>query len=364
VFAICWSAPVVDELNGHPGNLTLVFDSAATPKAKLGAGAGWHAVVRAVGVRPWWLHVPHDRWERKYDVRSQPGGRATTTCLFLLGALLAALIVALARRRRDVAAAALIGFVLCAALAAEAAATPVPRILSATLGYTMWWGTQVGMWVWLILAWSAWLGLAWLAERARLPAWLARLGGRARLPAGRMRLAGRTRLAGRARPRLRLQGRPAASLGVGLACLIGVAGTAAVGAAVAATEKPDEHLAIYRPLAELGRSLERAIPAGRTIQLEGRLDISALPIKPGLRYLMVRHGVRVLGRGSYLRLGGWYELYDRPYDDDVYVYDGVKPPAPRARLVDRVRYRDGWGAHVVSVWMTPGSRRRSAIAGT
>src|SRR6202023_2733106 len=63
------SAPVIDELSERTGNITLVVRSATTPKPTLGASVGWHAVVRAVGVRPWWLYVPVDRWQRQYDVR-------------------------------------------------------------------------------------------------------------------------------------------------------------------------------------------------------------------------------------------------------------------------------------------------------
>ena len=42
----------------------------------LGATVGWHAVVRSVGVRPWWLYVPASEWERKEDVRATPSSAA------------------------------------------------------------------------------------------------------------------------------------------------------------------------------------------------------------------------------------------------------------------------------------------------
>src|SRR4029453_395205 len=99
------------------------------------------------------------RWSRKDDVRRAAGSVRTATTVALLGALALVVVLGFVRRRRAVRAPAAIGLVLCAALAAEAAHTPVPRVLSATLGYTMWWGSQVGMWVWLVVAWSAWLAL-------------------------------------------------------------------------------------------------------------------------------------------------------------------------------------------------------------
>jgi hypothetical protein len=335
VGVICWSAPAVEEIRGSPGNLTLVARSASASKATLGADAGWHAVVRAVGVRPWWLHVPHDRWQRKYDVRSNPSGGAVVSCIALLAGLMLALVLGIVRRRRDIATGALIGFVLCGGLAAIAASTPTPRVLSATLGYTMWWGSQVGLWVWLILAWSAWLGLLWLLRKLS-----------ALLAPGEV--------AGRSPARARLARVPSSVLmaAKALACVGGVAGIAAVGAAVAAKGKPDEHRPTYRPTAALAARLERAVAPGRTVELVGILNIATMPIKPALRYFLVRHGVRPLARGSNLRLGDWYELHRRPYQDIVYVDDGTRRPTGRARLVARAGFRDRWGPQVVSVWIS------------
>jgi hypothetical protein len=358
VGAICWSAPIVDELSEHHGNLTLVAETATARQTTLGASAGWHAVVRAVGIRPWWLYVPHTRWERKHDVRSTPGTHTIVSCLGLLGALLLTLLIACIRRRRDVAAATLIGFVLCAALAAIAASTPTPRVLSATLGYTMWWGSQLGMWVYLILTWSLWLVLARSAHalapsvRRRLSG----LGGRGhhrhrhrhrrhhspRTPPGRV---------GSRRGAATAAAAAASTLAPALACVLALGAVLVVGGAVASTERPDEHRPAYRPTAALAARLNRVIPAGSTVELEGTLDVATLPLKPSLRYFLVRHHVRVLGRGSYLRLGSWYELYDRPFDHIVWVDDGTRSPAPHARLVARVRFRDGLGAQVVSLWV-------------
>jgi hypothetical protein len=163
--AACWSATVVGQLTEHPGNLTLVAQSASKHKTTEGEEVGWHAVVRAVGVTPWWLQTPKSRWQRKYEVREQPSETSTRSAIALLAALVVVLLGGLLLRRRAVAAMAACALVLCPALAAVAAATPTPRLLSATLGYTMWWGSQVGMMVWLALAWAAWLCVAWAVGR-------------------------------------------------------------------------------------------------------------------------------------------------------------------------------------------------------
>jgi hypothetical protein len=314
----CWIAPAIDEVEHHPGNAALVVRSATAPAQTLGADVGWHATVRAIGYRPWWLHVPADRWSRKDDVRQPPGSVRTATTLALLGALALVAVLAFVRRRRDVSAAAAIGLALCAALALEAAHTPAPRVLSATLGYTMWWGSQVGMWVWLVLAWSAWLVLS----------------PRVRALAPRM-------------PRVLI---PAA---------VSFLALAAAGAAASRTEKPDEHVAVYRPIAALATPLTRMFAAGQTVRLDGRLDVSPMPIKPALRYLLVRHGVRVLSSGAFQRLGSYYEADHRPYDATVYVGDRLRPPVAHARLVARARYFDGWGPWTVSVWVR--SRRPHGV---
>lgn len=326
VAAACWIAPAIDELEHHPGNLTLVVRSATAHTPTVGAAVGWHAVARAVGYLPWWLHAPADRWTRKYDVRATAGGLQAATAIAMLGALALAAALGAWRHRRDVAAAAAIGLVLCAAITAEAARTPTPRVLSATLGYTMWWGSQVGMWAWLVVAWCAWLALA---------------------PGARALARGRP-LGDRAR------------WAVAVASVVAVGGTAAAGAVASSSEKPDEHLAVYQPIAALGAKLTSTFAAGQTVVLNGRLDVSPMPIKPALRYLLVRHGVRVLSPGAYLRLGRYYELDHRPYDATLYIRDRLGPPAPHTRLAGRARYVDHWGPWAVSVWTGPGSRARTA----
>jgi hypothetical protein len=336
VVAICWSAPVIQQFTESPGNMTLVVQSATRSKQTLGASVGWHAIVRAVGVRPWWLYVPLDRWQRKHDIRVTPRAGAVASCIALLAALLVAMLAGLALGRRDIAAGALIGFVLCGALAAVAATTPTPRLLAVSLGYTMWEGSQAGMWVWLMLAWSAWLGLGWA-----LRAWV-----RPRLAGVRARRSSDTVRRPRSPAFLR------SSLAAVLASAAGVGAIGAVGVAVAATAKPDEHAAVYRPTASLAASLERVIPAGRSVELLANLGYSTMVIKPAIRYLLARHGVRALGQGSKARIGDWYELYDRPFQYVVYLRDGVTSPANGSRLIDRVRVVDGTGAHVVSAWVS------------
>jgi hypothetical protein len=290
--------------------------------------------VRAVGIRPWWLYVPKDRWQRQYDVRKPSRAVGAISCVLALAALLAALAAGIARRRRDVASGALIGFMLCGALFAVAASTPAPRHLALTLGYTMWQGSQVGMWVWLILAWSAWL--AWPHLLARLPA-------RRHAPAGE---GWRARL-GVALAMLSVLGGRRGTIALALSA------TLAVAAAVTTTQRPDEHRAVYRATASLAASVERAVPSGHSVELLSNLGYSTMVIKPAIRFVLARHGVRALGSYAGGRIGDWYELRDRPFQYVVYVGDGVRTPVVGAHMIDRVSLRDEHGRHVVSLWIAP-----------
>jgi hypothetical protein len=326
VVAACWIAPAIDELDHRPGNATLVVRSATAHAQTLGATVGWHATTRAVGWMPWWLHQPADRWTRKYDVALPAGTVRTATAIALLAALVVAATAGALRRRGDVTAAAVIGLVLSVALAVEASHTPVPRVLSATLGYTMWWGSQLGMWVWLVVGWCAWLLVASAA----------------------LALAGRVR-----RPTIGTRGRAAVMVAWSLLA-IGLLATA--GAIASDGAQPDEHVALYRPIATIGSRLTTMFAAGQTVRLEGPLDVSPMPIKPALRYLLVRQGVRVVSPGASLRLGEYYDVDHLPYAATLYVRDRLGPPAPDTRLAARARYVDGWGPWTISVWVGPGRR--------
>jgi hypothetical protein len=254
----------------------------------------------------------------------------------LLAALFAAMLVAFRRGRRDVGAGALIGLVLCGALGAVAASTPSSPSVTLTLAYTMWWGSQVGMWVWLMLAWSAFLVIRSALGSSRRP----RLGGFG--ASGRPDPASRSRT-----PASQLLRAPV------LACAAGLVATAAVAVAVAVSGRRDEHVAVYRPTATLAASLERVIAPGHTVDLLANLGYSTTVMKPALRYLLARHGVRALGRGSKVRIGDWYELDGRPFQYVVYLDDGARSPARGARLIDSVRVVDQKGLHVVSLWVSP-----------
>jgi hypothetical protein len=356
VAGLCWSATIVGQLTEHPGNLTLVAEAASRRERTLSSGVGWHAVVHAVGIVPWWLQTPASRWQRKYEVRSTPSALATDSAIAMLAALALLVLLALLWGRRDVMVLALVGLVLCPALGSVAASTPTSRLLSATLGYTMWWGSQVGMVVWLTLGWALWLALAWTARRTASRA--AKVAGRRRArvaPNGGAppSAIAPSRSARRAGWSSRAGARGVAVGGVMLT-LLGVATVAAVGSAVADRGTPDEHAVIYRPIKAIDARLARLIPRGGSVVLEGVLDGATMPAKPAVRYFLVTRGTRVLAPGSYLRLGSWYELYDRPYREAIYLSDVPKLDGSgsmkNAPLIFHVSFREGSMVNTIYVW--------------
>jgi len=308
VAVICWTPPAIDQIKGSPGNLTAIARTVEANHSTLGAAVGWHAVVLAVGVRPWWLRDPAYPFGRKLEVRANPSRLATLTTLLALAALLIVAAIGFLRRRADLWVGALIALSLCAALAAVAASTPTMRLLAATLGYTLWFGSPAGMFIWLLLAWAP---LSILA--------------------GRMRI----------RPR---RVSPVLASGVALGAVALAAG------AVAAAERPDEHVNEYRPLGVMLSSLNRAVASSRTVQLTGNLGIATFRFKMAARYSLLEHGVRAVSPGNDTRVGSWYDRDHVRYDCTVYISDGTAPPSRSAVLVSRVVYA---ASYPVSAWVEP-----------
>jgi hypothetical protein len=319
VAAACWTPPLIDQIQGKPGNLSNVVKAATANTPKLGATVGWHAVVRAVGVPPWWLRNPASPWDRKFEVRTSTSILATVSTVLMLLGLAGVAAIGLVRRRAELWAGALIALALCAGLFTVAEATPTKRVLAETLGYTMWWGSPAGMFVWTMLAWAGVSVLSTLAPPMR------------RVPA--------------------------------LASAAGVIAVAAAAAAVSLAERADYHLPEYGPLAKLYAGLRQGVPARRTVMLAGYLGNRTFRFKMAARFAMVRRGIRPLSPGIDVRLGTWYDLDHHRYDCAVYVQDGSRSPARQAEAVAHFSFEDGTGSYPVTVWVSPaGCPRGGAVA--
>ena len=191
---ICWSAAVADQLQHRPGNLVRAVRLATDDHATTGAAAGLRSVAHTVGVPPWWLLPPRSLPERALDTARVPP--FTSGSAIVIFALPLALLVAAWRRKSHEAAAALtLSLLLCLAVGAVGASIPAGLLGFAAVGYVLTWTSPAGMWVWLTLAWAAWVLIAPLRRPIALgnaPASLAgndsrcpaqhRRGGWARLP--------------------------------------------------------------------------------------------------------------------------------------------------------------------------------------
>jgi hypothetical protein len=329
VAALCWSAPIADQIAHTPGNFSVLTKEATTPESKQGPGRAWRAVVRAIGVPPRWLRAPETKIgrvsgvsggdygdTRLRDLSTAPSVASRLTCVLLLLALAAVGALGWRHGRLDLAAAAAIGLVLCGALAAMVAATPTKA--TNTLGYMLWWGSVAGMWVWLTLVWSAVV----LLERARAPAQLTGARVRARAAAA------------------------------------GAVVVAVVGAGVAAAARADTHEPYYRATRALASSLDRWVPSGESVRLTQRGGVM-VAIEPTIRYTLRRHGVRALGHYANRRPGAWYELDGRPFEQIVSVNGDAPAPFSPATVVARVTLTDHRGAHRLTATLSPPSARAS-----
>lgn len=263
---LCWGAPLADQIANRPGNLSLLATAATSRKTTQGAGAGWRALSRTIGITPRWLRAPSSTADRLSgisggdygdtrlnDVLRPANAAGTASTIAVLLGLVAAAVVGVRSRRTDLAAGAAIGLVLCAALAGVVSSTPIRA--TNTLGYTLWWGSVVGMWAWVFLVWSAGVSVPARAHRAVAAA----------LPA------------------------------VAVAVVVGA--------------KPDQHLPDYRPARAISARLA-GLPRGQTVLVVSS-GPALVPIQPAVMFALRRQGVRPLGAS--VRLGPWYALDHRRY---------------------------------------------------
>jgi hypothetical protein len=214
----------------------------------------------------------------------------------VLAAVLAVGVAGWRRRRADILTAAAISLVLSAAFAVVVYTTP--QGVTNTLGYSTWWGSAVGMWVWLSLGWSA---ASLLGLRARLTS--------ARVPAF------------------------ASALGLGV---VAVAGTA-----VAATEKRDTHAPDYRAVGTIVERVEHATRGARKVLIVER-GFVAITFVPAIKYALQRRGVKSLSvTASPFNLAR--------SDQTIAVYEAAPPLRRRSMLLARISVRDATGEHRIIV---------------
>jgi hypothetical protein len=139
VVAMLWSAPVIDELTGHPGNLTAFFRYARATSGSWGWREGTSAVLSQLGRLPAWLVGRH-------TVPHQAASPTLPLWPSMLGivALLMATVAAVRRRQTE-----LVWLSAVIALAAITAATYVERIQGPIFTYLVDWISSIGVVLWI-----------------------------------------------------------------------------------------------------------------------------------------------------------------------------------------------------------------------
>jgi hypothetical protein len=301
VLLVCWSFPLAEEAVHRPGNFERIAQAATADGKRYGASAGWHGVVRTVGVPPWWLRAPRPPFGRVSDVIESPDAASTASAVLVLALLAVAAAAALRTGRRELAAAALIALALMAALLLVTASTPSSVNLFGVIGYTLWWAAPAGMFAWLVLGYAA---VVFAGERR--PAW--------RLPSRRVV--------------------PATAAGV--SCVV------VVGALVAAAERPDRLQRAYDPARAIVDAVRAQVPAGHTVFVTGSRSEMGENLQGGVAYGLRRSGVPFVVTS----LPGIGTRYDpaRHAHDSVLTVDERRPGAavaprplvPPARVIARV----------------------------
>jgi hypothetical protein len=293
VAAMCWSAPLLDQAldwagsdRGY-GNFEALVEAARSRDEPAGWTSAAYAVVRATGVPPWWLRAPSSSEARTFEIFAQPSATAIASTVLILLALVALAVLGVRRNRPDVTAAAGLALVACAALAAVTASFPNTPSTIFSYSYTSWWAAPVGMWTWLVVAWSS------------LTLWTAGRG-----PAGRS-----------------MRAIPAA---------VPLAGVVAVGAVVAAGQGPLRQEALFDSTRTAVQGLERALPNPGSV----RVDSGVLELETAVIHSLRRRGANIGAGDVSVQFGREYDRRGRHFEYVVDVRHGRLLPAG-ARLVAR-----------------------------
>lgn len=165
VGAACWIAPLVQQLRGDPGNLTLVARAGRSAEKRGGLDAVRASVGRAIGLPPRWTKpsAPPIRDILEGVIPGPLIGQLSAVLVVVLLGIVA--LVALRVRDRTLLAAAATGLAALAAMVAVAATLPLDRGL--VTGYSFLWFRIAGLYAWLVLGLAGW---RWLVA----PSWAAR----------------------------------------------------------------------------------------------------------------------------------------------------------------------------------------------
>jgi hypothetical protein len=322
VALVCWAPTLIDQAVHRPGNLVSVVRAASADDPNVPASDGWHALSRALGIRPWWLRPPLTSPQRFFEVVGTPPRLAVGSCVLLLSAISIIALLGLRWRRPDVTTAAVLSLVVAASIVLVVAATPAR--LTFHIEKSTRWTSCAGMFIWLALGWS----VATLAHE-RAPHTFRKLSSFA---AGRRRAL--------------------SVLGLGLVLTLAVAlGTG--------RSEPDQFEATYRPVGTIVPRLEAAhISRERHVLVQSAGSFNpAFAIHMAIVYQLRRRGYHVVtsvpALGLPTKFGTAYSPERHHPHDAVFVDDRKRLASfPNARVIARIRVA-GSSPHPLVVSLVP-----------
>lgn len=151
VAALCWAAPVYQQLTGDPGNLSAIVESNGGDREQFGGRLANLAFVDTYGVIPSFLVESPER--RLFYPAAQTDGLGTQlVTLGVVAALVGLAAWGVRRRDRGLAAGAAIALALMPGVWWIVAVFPVDKALAG--GYSFRWFIPAGMLAWVVVGWG------------------------------------------------------------------------------------------------------------------------------------------------------------------------------------------------------------------
>jgi hypothetical protein len=311
---VCWSGPLIEQADHRPGNLALAYRLATGDHRTAGLETGLRTAARAIGVPPWWAKDARTPTERVLEPLHAPTGSAVSA-LLLVALLLAFLRMARRGGQHDLSMAIGLALLLVLSIVVVGAAIPLGTLGLTALGYVLVWTVPAGMWVWLTLAWSAWL----------------------LLPALQSRIAPRRGFA----------------VGAGLAAVAVLAALVAAGRDYDDPSRLPPGLKDYRLVESTADRVREAVAGSHGVLLDAPIEARhSLTFQSAIAYAVRREGLPIGVPERLAReMGRQYRAGAGAYDQVISIRDGDAPPIPGGRTIVR--------NHAVTVMITPWTRKPS-----
>jgi len=172
--AACWAVPIVQQLTGRPGNVSVLLRCVGAQHV-MGGRFGLQTLASAVVPPPLWFHgPPGNAHALLHGLTTEPAGAG----IAVLAALAGVAVVAWIARRTDLSVLAGVTFLVAGSSAWEIALQPTNTAMALLYVETVLW--PVGMLIWgvaamfvveLVATWRAWSGRRGSFGRASSPVW-------------------------------------------------------------------------------------------------------------------------------------------------------------------------------------------------